>query len=61
MRHARFAGVIALSFAFFFATVDRDKKRHVYGPYKTQKECTTQRSIEVMTDRWLSVSECEER
>ncbi|MDE2165311.1 MAG: hypothetical protein KGJ66_03100 [Alphaproteobacteria bacterium] len=43
-----------------FVTVDAKGNRTVYGPYKTQQECQRYRSFEATTDRWRTVTECEE-
>ena len=53
------AGVLML--AWYFAVVDPNNKRVVFGPYQTENECTAKRNIEVLTDRWVSASACESR
>lgn len=43
-----------------FVTVDAKGNRTVHGPYDTQRDCERYRSFEATTDRWRTVSECEE-
>ena len=57
------SGIIALMLVamlvWYFAVLDRNAKRQIFGPYQTESECKGQRNIEVLNDRWISVSECE--
>ncbi|HUZ34302.1 MAG TPA: hypothetical protein VMV19_19700 [Xanthobacteraceae bacterium] len=46
--------------AWGFVTVDAKGNRTVHGPYNTQRECERYRSFEATTDRWRTVTECEE-
>ncbi|MDE2227885.1 MAG: hypothetical protein KGL11_02440 [Alphaproteobacteria bacterium] len=43
-----------------FVTVDAKGNRKAYGPYDTQRECERYRSFEATTDRWRTVTTCEE-
>jgi hypothetical protein len=44
-----------------FAAVDAKGVRKVFGPYSTQNDCLSARSVEVLIDgKWIIVSECEE-
>ena len=61
MRLLRLACAVALSFAWWFVTVDNTGKRHEFGPYKTRNECIGKRNLEAMTDGWVAVTACEEQ
>jgi hypothetical protein len=56
-------GIIALMLVamvvWYFAAVDRNTKRQIFGPYQTENECKGHRNVEVTNDRWVAVSECE--
>ena len=53
--------MLVVMLAWYFAVIDRNGKREIFGPYQTESECRGKRNIEVINDRWISVSECESK